>query len=148
MYLVITEIVVIIEVIRQIPHGCGPVGTTDFLRMKCLCKIGILQIILYGFGNRHDYDIRLDLLLTLCYVLPQVLLLFICQHIRIVKYTLCRILTVAPDSLGCKQMNDCRSDGNNRQHSGNDEPYLKIFQVLSQCFFLNIFFHFHVILPS
>ena len=147
-YLVITEIVVIIEVIRQISHGCTPVGTADFLRMKCLRKTRILQIILYGFGDRYDHDVRLDLFLTLCYIFPQALLLFVCQHIRIVKHTLCGILAVAPDSLRCKQMNDCHSYGDHRQYAGNNEPYLKIFEVPSQCLSLNIFFHCPVILPS
>ena len=116
--------------------------------MKCLRKIRILQIILYGFGDRYDHDVRLDLFLTLCYIFPQALLLFVCQHIRIVKHTLCGILAVAPDSLRCKQMNDCHSYGDHRQYAGNNEPYLKIFEVPSQCLSLNIFFHCPVILPS
>ena len=148
MYLVIAVIIVIIEVIRQISHSSAPVGAADLLRMKCLRKIRILQIIFYRFGDCYDDDICLNLLLTLRNIFPQTLLLFLRQHIRIVIYTLCGLLTVAPYGLRRKCMNNCRSDSDHCQYSGNDKPYFKIFEVLSQCFSLNIFFHCPVILPS
>ena len=148
MYLVITIIIVIIEVIRQISHGSAPVGAADLLRMECLRKIRILQIIFYRFGNRYDDDICLNLLLTLRDIFPQALLFFVCQHIRVIIYALCGLLTVVPYSLRFECMNNCRSDGDYRQYTGNDKPYFKIFEVLSQRFFFNIFFHCPVILPS